>query len=51
MDVKLGLSPEGDDTHKFKVFKNRVLRRISGSVREEVAGGWIKLHRQKLYNV
>jgi hypothetical protein len=28
------------EVHRLKVFENRVLRRIFGSKREEVAGGW-----------
>jgi hypothetical protein len=28
----------------------RVLRRIFGSKREEVAGGWIRLHNEELHN-
>jgi len=28
-----------------------VLRRIFGSKREEVMGGWRKLHNEKLYNL
>jgi hypothetical protein len=28
----------------LKVFENRVLRRMSGAKREEVAGGWRRLH-------
>jgi hypothetical protein len=34
-----------------KVFENRVLRRILGSKREEVAGGWKRLHNDKLHNL
>jgi hypothetical protein len=29
------------------VFENRVLRRIFGVKREEVAGEWIKLHKEE----
>jgi hypothetical protein len=32
------------------VFENRVLRRIFGPEREEVAGGWKRLHNEKLHN-
>jgi hypothetical protein len=32
------------------MFENRVLRRIFGLEREEVTGGWRKLHYQKLHN-
>jgi hypothetical protein len=33
------------------VFENRVLRRIFGRKREEVAGGWRRLHNEELHNL
>jgi hypothetical protein len=33
------------------VFENRVLRRIFGSKREEVVGGWRRLHNEELHNL
>jgi hypothetical protein len=33
------------------VFENRVLRRIFRPKRDEVAGGWRKLHNEKLHNL
>jgi hypothetical protein len=33
------------------VFENRVLRRIFGLKREEVAGGWRRLHNEGLRNL
>jgi hypothetical protein len=33
------------------VFENRVLRRIFGPKREEVAGGWRRLHNGELHNL
>jgi len=33
------------------VLGNRVLRRISGSEREEVAGSWGRLHNEELHNL
>jgi hypothetical protein len=33
------------------VFENRVLRRIFGSKREEVVGGWRRLHNEELLNL
>jgi hypothetical protein len=33
------------------VFENKVLRRIFGSEREDVAGGWIILHNEKFHNL
>jgi hypothetical protein len=34
----------------LRVFENRVLRRIFGPEREEVAGGWRRLHNEELHN-
>jgi hypothetical protein len=39
------------EEHILRVFENRVLRRIFGSKREEVAGGWRKLHDEELHNL
>jgi hypothetical protein len=33
------------------VFENRVLRRIYGTTREELTGGWRKLHNEELHNL
>jgi hypothetical protein len=33
------------------VFENRVLRRIFGAKREEVVGGWRRLHNEELHNL
>jgi hypothetical protein len=33
------------------MFDNRVLRRIFGPKREEVIGGWRKLHHEELHNL
>jgi hypothetical protein len=33
------------------VFENRVLRRIFGPKRDEVMGGWRKLHNEELHNL
>jgi hypothetical protein len=33
------------------VFENRVLRRILGPNRDEVTGGWRKLHNEELHNL
>jgi hypothetical protein len=35
----------------LRTFKNRVLRRIFGPKREEVAGGWRRLHNEELHNL
>jgi hypothetical protein len=34
-----------------RVFENRVLRRIFGPKRDEVTGGWRKLHNEELHNL
>jgi hypothetical protein len=36
---------------RLRVFENRVLRRIFGPKREEVVGGWRRLHNEKLHNL
>jgi hypothetical protein len=33
------------------VFENRVLRKLYGPKRDEVIGGWRKLHNKELYNL
>jgi hypothetical protein len=37
--------------HRLRVFENRVLRGIFGPKRDEVIGGWRKLHNEELYNL
>jgi hypothetical protein len=44
--VKLGLSHT--EEHRLRVPENWVLRRIFGSKREKVAGGWRRLHNVEL---
>jgi hypothetical protein len=34
-----------------QVFENRLLWRIYGPKREEVAGGWRRLHKEELHNL
>jgi hypothetical protein len=36
------------EEHRLKIFENRVLRRIFGPKRDEVTGGWRKLHNEGL---
>jgi hypothetical protein len=36
------------EEHRLREFENRVLREIFGPKRDEVAGGWRKLHNEKL---
>jgi hypothetical protein len=35
--------------HRLRVFANRGLRRLFGSKRDEVIGGWRKLHNEELH--
>jgi hypothetical protein len=37
--------------HGLRAFENRVLRRIFGPKRDEVIGGWRKLHNEELHNL
>jgi hypothetical protein len=39
------------EEHRLRVFENRVLRRIFGPTRDEVTGGWRKLHNEELHNM
>jgi hypothetical protein len=39
------------EEHKLRVFENRVLRKIFGQNREDVMGGWRKLHNEELHNL
>jgi hypothetical protein len=38
------------EEHKLRVIENRVVRRIFGHKREEVAGGWRRLHNEELHD-
>jgi hypothetical protein len=38
------------EQYRLRVFENRVLRRIFGPKRDEVTGGWRKLHNEELHN-
>jgi hypothetical protein len=38
------------EEHGLRVFENRVLRGIFGPKREEVAGGWRRLHNEDYHN-
>jgi hypothetical protein len=35
----------------LRLFKNRVLRRIFGPKRDEIIGGWRKLHNEELHGM
>jgi hypothetical protein len=39
------------EEYRLRVFENRVLRRIFGPKRDEVTGGWRKLHKEELHNL
>jgi hypothetical protein len=39
------------EEQRLKVFEDRVLRRIFGPERQEVAGGWRRLHNEELRNL
>jgi len=36
------------EERRLRVFENRVLRRVFGPKRDEVAGEWRKLHNEEL---
>jgi hypothetical protein len=36
------------EEHRLRVLENKVLRRIFGPKRDEVTGGWRKLHNEEL---
>jgi hypothetical protein len=39
------------EEHRLRLFENRVLRRIFGPKRDEVTGGWRKLHNEELHGL
>jgi hypothetical protein len=39
------------EEHRLRVFENRMIRRIFGPKREEVTGGWRKLHNEELHGL
>jgi hypothetical protein len=39
------------EEHRLRVFENRVLRRIFGTKRDELTGGWRELHNEELHNL
>jgi hypothetical protein len=39
------------EEHRLRMFENRVLRRIFGPKRDEVTGGWRKLHNKELHGL
>jgi hypothetical protein len=49
MGVELGLTVTKE--HKLRVFEKRVLSTVFTPKREEVAGGWRRLHNEELRNL
>jgi hypothetical protein len=39
------------EEHRLRAYENRVLRRIFGPKRDEVTGGWRKLHNEELHGL
>jgi hypothetical protein len=39
------------EEHTLRIFENRMLRRIFGPKRDEVTGGWRKLHNEELHGL
>jgi hypothetical protein len=39
------------EEHRLRVFENRVLRSIFGLKRDELMGGWRKVHNEELHNL
>jgi hypothetical protein len=39
------------EEYRLRVYENRLLRRIFRTKREEVAGGWRRLHNEELHNL
>jgi hypothetical protein len=39
------------EENRLRVFENGVLKRMSETKREEVAGGWRRLHNGELHNL
>jgi hypothetical protein len=50
MGMKIGVSDIKEE-HRLRVCENRVLRRIFGPRRDEVAGVWRKLHTKELHGL
>jgi hypothetical protein len=48
---QLGFPAVNEDGNRLRVFENRVLRRIFGPKRDEVTGGWRKLHNEELHSL
>jgi hypothetical protein len=51
MGLKNLVSVTLKEGHRLRVFENRMLKRIFGSKRDEVAGGWRRLHNEEFHNL
>jgi hypothetical protein len=49
--IQHSFCPSHDGKSRLRVYENRVLRRIFGPKREEVVGGWRRLHNEKFHNL
>jgi hypothetical protein len=45
------LTSQMREEHRLRVFENRVLKGIFGPKRDEVTGGWRKLHNEELHGL
>jgi hypothetical protein len=45
------MSLTSSEEHRLRVFENRMLRRIFGRKRDDVTGGWKKLHNEELHGL
>jgi hypothetical protein len=45
------LVSDSKEENRLRVFENRVLRMIFGPKRDEVTGGWRKLHNEELHDL
>jgi hypothetical protein len=50
-DLRITLSLTLREEHRLRVFENRVLWRMFGPKRDEVTGGWRKLHNEELHGL
>jgi hypothetical protein len=39
------------EEQRLRIFENRVVRKIFGPKRDEVIGGWRKLHNEEFHNL
>jgi hypothetical protein len=39
------------EEHRVRMFENRLLRRIFAPKKDEMTGGWRKLHNEELHNL